>query len=309
MNKDSIFTPIKKIEHKQFQDIAEKKHSLILILVSLFTITCLSALPSMLFAADEILPEKTELILATTTSVYDTGLIDTLAPLFKASTGYTLKTLAVGTGRALRMGREKECDVLLVHAPPSEEKFLKEGYGVTRTRIMHNYFVIAGPVNDPANIKNAENAADAYYKIYKGNHSFFSRGDNSGTHKKELIISKIAGVTDEMKKNWSNYKEVGQGMSATLQVASELSGYTLCDIGSFLFLSKKVALKDLFNKGDELLNIYSVITISPATDIKINTKGAIAFRNFLMRKGTQWIIGRKGKKEFGQSLFTPDLLK
>ncbi len=245
-------------------------------------------------------------LLATTTSVFDTGLIDVLQPFFERRTGYKLKTLAVGTGRALRLGRDKEVDVLLVHAPPAEIKFLKDGFGLKRQQLMHNYFVIAGPKGDRAQIGRSSSVNEAFRLIAKSNSPFFSRGDNSGTHKKELQILKGAKITPA---SWSGYRETGQGMAATLRAADELGGYVLSDLGTFLALSKTIELVVHFDGGKELLNPYSVITVSPSKRGIVNVNGGAAFAKFMTKPGTQWLIGTIGKKRFGRSLFTPDLLK
>ena len=252
-------------------------------------------------------PNKKVVLLATTTSVFDTGLIDVLRPFFERRTGYQLKTLAVGTGRALRLGREKEVDVLLVHAPPAEEKFMAEGFGTFRRRLMHNYFVIAGPKDDKAQIGKCKTVAQAFAQLKKTNSPFFSRGDNSGTHKKELAILQSANLQP---RSWPAYQETGQGMAATLRAADELQGYVLADLGTYLALSKTISLQVLVNGGEALLNVYSVITVSPdENSMIVNEGGAQAFANFMAKPGTQWLIGTIGRKRFGRPLFTPDLLR
>ena len=244
-------------------------------------------------------------LLATTTSAYDTGLLDALKPLFETRTRYVLKTLAVGSGRALAMGRAGEVDVLLVHAPPAEEEFMRSGAGRSRHPVMHNYFVIVGPSSDPAGVRGAASARDAFGRLFRAGARFFSRGDGSGTNRKELSLLEKSGVD---RSRWLEYRETGQGMAATLRSADERRGYTLSDIGTYLALRRHLELVVLFEKDADLVNPYSVIEIDPSAHPRVNTAGARAFATFLQLPSTREFIGRFGIEKFGRALFTPDVL-
>ncbi|MCG2741935.1 MAG: substrate-binding domain-containing protein, partial [Syntrophaceae bacterium] len=201
------------------------------------------------------------LILATTTSTQDSGLLDVLIPVFEKKTGYFVKTIAVGSGQAMAMGRKGEADAMLVHSPAAEKKFMAEGYGVNRLIVMHNDFVVVGAPADPAAIKSAASAADAFKKIAAAGSLFLSRGDNSGTHAKEKGIWKAAGINPERQK-WR--QETGLGMGQTLNVAAEKKAYTLADRGTYLALKKNLGL-EILKEGDPiLLNVYHVIRVNPA---------------------------------------------
>jgi tungstate transport system substrate-binding protein len=246
--------------------------------------------------------EKT-LILATTTSTQDTGLLDVLIPIFEKQTGYFVKTIAVGSGQAMTMGQKGEADVLLVHSPAAEKKFMEEGFGVNRRLVMHNDFVIVGPAEDPAKIKDLKSAAEAFKKIAAAQALFLSRGDNSGTHAKEKDIWKAAGVKYDGEK-W--YQQTGLGMGQTLNVAAEKKGYTLTDRGTYLALAKTLKL-DILVQGDAvLLNIYHVMEVNPQKWPKVNFAGAKAFADFMVSKETQEIIRTFGVDKYGSPLFFPD---
>jgi len=243
------------------------------------------------------------LILATTTSTQDTGLLDTLIPIFEKKTGYFVKTIAVGSGQAMAMGSKGEADVLLVHSPAAEKKFMEEGNGLNRKLVMHNDFIIVGPPNDPAGIKGMKSAADALKQIASKGALFVSRGDNSGTHAKEKDIWKKAGINPEGQKF---YQQTGLGMGQTLNVAAEKNGYTLTDRGTYLSLRKALGL-DILVEGDKsLLNIYHVIEVNPAKFPKVNAAGAKAFSGFMVSKPTQDIIAKFGVDKYGSPLFFPD---
>lgn len=247
-------------------------------------------------------PANKDLILATTTSTQDSGLLDELVPVFQEDTGYVVKTVAVGTGEALEMGRQGNADVLLVHAPASEKELMDEGYGSERLLVMHNDFIIVGPPADPAAIKGTPTAVEAFQKIAAAKAPFISRGDDSGTHKMELAIWKKAGITPEG--DW--YQESGQGMGATLKIASEKQAYTLTDRATYLANKDTLGL-DILVEGDAgLLNVYHVIVVNPEKYPKVNVDGAKAFATFLTSKATQALIGEFGKEKFGQPLFFPD---
>ncbi|MHB8111577.1 MAG: ABC transporter substrate-binding protein [Syntrophorhabdaceae bacterium] len=248
-------------------------------------------------------PAEKNLILATTTSTQDTGLLDLLIPIFEKKTGYFVKTIAVGSGQAMAMGQKGEADILLVHSPDAEKKFMSGGYGVTRKLVMHNDFIIVGPASDPAKIKGSKSTLDAFKKIAAAQALFVSRGDNSGTHAKEKAIWKAAGVTYEGQK-W--YQQTGLGMGQTLNVASEKRGYTLVDRGTYLALKKRTDLPILVEGDAVLLNIYHVIDVNPAKFPKVNVKAAKAFSDFMVSPETQGMIKKFGVDKYGSPLFFPD---
>ncbi|MEW5909490.1 MAG: substrate-binding domain-containing protein [Thermodesulfobacteriota bacterium] len=243
------------------------------------------------------------LILATTTSTQDTGLLDVLIPIFEKKTGYFVKTIAVGSGQAMTMGRKGEADVLLVHSPGAEKKFMEDGFGVDRRLVMHNDFIIIGPSEDPAKIKGVKSAAESLKKIASTQALFLSRGDNSGTHAKEKDLWKVSEVKYQGEK-W--YQETGLGMGQTLNVAAEKKGYTIADRGTYLALVKTLKL-DILVEGDAvLLNIYHVMEVNPSKWPKVNFAGAKRFADFMVSKETQEIIRTFGVDKFGSPLFFPD---
>jgi tungstate transport system substrate-binding protein len=248
-------------------------------------------------------PAQKNLILATTTSTQDSGLLDVLIPVFEKKTGYFVKTIAVGSGQAMAMGQKGEADVLLVHSPDAEKKFIEEGSGVNRLIVMHNDFIVVGPPADPAAIKGAKSTVEAFKKIAAAGSLFLSRGDNSGTHSKEKGIWKAAGINPEGQK-W--YQETGLGMGQTLNVAAEKKGYTLADRGTWLALKKNLGL-EILKEGDPiLLNIYHVIQVNPAKWPKVNADGVKAFTDFMVSAETQGIIKTFGVGKYGGALFFPD---
>jgi len=248
-------------------------------------------------------PKQKNLILATTTSTQDTGLLDVLIPLFEKRTGYFVKTIAVGSGQAMAMGQKGEADVLLVHSQEAEKKFIAEGYGISRRLVMHNDYIIVGPPGDPAGIRGTKTAAGAFKKIAAANAIFMSRGDNSGTHAKERAIWKNAGINPEGQK-W--YQQTGLGMGHTLAVSAEKKTYTLTDRGTYLALKKNLGL-DILVEGDAiLLNIYHVIEVNPARWPKVNAAGAKAFSDFMVSRQVQGIIKKFGVDKYGSPLFFPD---
>jgi tungstate transport system substrate-binding protein len=249
--------------------------------------------------------ESKDVILSTTTSTVDSGLLDDLIPRFEKKTGFRVKTIAVGTGQALAMGEKGEADVLLVHAPASEKKLVDAGVAINYQLVMHNDFIIVGPAADPAKIKG-KTAADAYKAIDACGAVFISRGDDSGTHKKELSLWKDANVVPTGKP-W--YQESGQGMGATLLMASEKAGYTLTDRATYLAQKANVKL-EILSEGDKpLLNIYHVMQVNPEKFSKVNAEGAKAFVEFMIAPETQKVIGEFGKDKYGASLFFPDAVK
>jgi tungstate transport system substrate-binding protein len=252
--------------------------------------------------ASDPAPKNPEIILATTTSTRDSGLLDVLLPIFEEQTGYQVKMVAVGTGQALKMGEEGNADVLLVHAPSSEKEYMENGFGERRDLVMHNDFVLVGPADDPAGINGSPSAADALAKIASTSAIFVSRGDDSGTHKKELSLWKTANL--EPAGNW--YLETGQGMGDTLHIASEKIGYTLTDRATYLSQKKNLELDILFECDPSLLNIYHIIVVNPDKWPNINLDGANALADFMVSEDTQTLIGEFGVKEYGQPLFFPD---
>ena len=242
-------------------------------------------------------------ILATTTSTQDSGLLDVLIPLFEKRTGYFVKTIAVGSGQAMAMGQKGEADVLLVHSPEAEMKFVADSYGINRRLVMHNDFILVGPAVDPARVKGITSTADAFKKIAAANSLFMSRGDNSGTHAKEKAIWKAAGITVEGQR-W--YQQTGLGMGQTLNVASEKKAYTLADRGTYLALKKRLDL-DILAQGDAiLLNIYHVIEANPARFPKLNVQGGKAFADYMVSREAQEVVRTFGVDKFGAPLFFPD---
>ncbi|MBE0687483.1 MAG: substrate-binding domain-containing protein [Anaerolineaceae bacterium] len=247
-------------------------------------------------------PANSEIILATTTSTRDSGLLDELLPIFQEQTGYNVKMVAVGTGAALAMGEEGNADVLLVHAPAAEEELMENGFGSERYLVMHNDFVIVGPANDPAGIKGTELTAEAFSKIAEQGSTFISRGDDSGTHKMELSLWGKAEI--ESTGGW--YVQSGQGMGDTLRIASEKFGYTLTDRATYLATKDTLELEILLEGDAVLLNIYHVIVVNPEKWPKVNVEGARAFSKFLLSEETQNLIKEFGVEQYGQPLFFPD---
>ena len=248
--------------------------------------------------------ENKNVILATTTSTQDSGLLDVLIPEFEKETGYKVKTVAVGTGAALAMGEKGEADVLLVHAPADEKKLVDSGVGINYKLVMHNDFIIIGPENDPAKIKGTKTAAEAFKKIYNSKSLFISRGDDSGTNKAELKIWKAAGLTP--KKGTTYYQETGQGMGQTLMVAQQKSGYTLTDRATYLAQKKNLKLIILVEGEKSLLNIYHVMNVNPDKFPKVNAKGGKAFVDFMVAPATQKLIADFGVDKYVQQLFYAD---
>ncbi len=248
-------------------------------------------------------PKQKNIILATTTSTQDSGLLDVLLPVFEKETGYFVKTIAVGSGQAMAMGQKGEADVMLVHSPDAEKKFVAEGYGINRRLVMHNDFIIVGPGADAAKIKGVKSSTEALKQIAMANALFISRGDNSGTNSQEKKLWKAAGVNPENQK-W--YQQTGLGMGQTLNVTSEKKGYTLADRGTYLAMKKNLALNILVEGDAALLNIYHVIEVNSTKWPKANGEGAKAFAEFMVSKRTQEIIKSFGVDKFGSPLFFPD---
>ncbi|MFH1757740.1 MAG: substrate-binding domain-containing protein, partial [Pseudomonadota bacterium] len=241
----------------------------------------------LIFILPSLCGAQKSIILATTTSTQDSGLLDVLIPIFEKKTGYFVKTIAVGSGQAMAMGQKGEGDVLLVHSPAAEKKFIAGGYGVNRRMVMHNNFIVVGPAEDPAKTKGMKVATEAFKKIASAETLFLSRGDNSGTHSKEKAIWKSSGKNPE-KGKW--YQQTGLGMGQTLNVTSEKKGYTLADRGTYLALRKNLHL-DVLTEGDALLlNIYHVMEVNPSKWPKVNAAGAKSFADFMVSKEAQEVI-------------------
>jgi tungstate transport system substrate-binding protein len=263
-----------------------------LYLICLLTATCLLVVPAA-SGADKILR------LATTTSTENSGLLKVLLPAFERDTGYTVHVIAVGTGKALKMGQDGDVDVIMVHARADEEKFVAAGYGVNRRDLMYNDFVIVGPKHDPAKLRQAPDAATALTRIAEQRVAFISRGDESGTHKKETEIWKARGLSPSG--GW--YRAIGQGMEQALQMASETQGYALTDRGTWLVLRSKLDL-EIVHEGDErLFNPYGIVAVNPARYADVNYQGAMALIAWLTS-----IPGQKMIADFtadGAPLFFP----
>lgn len=245
-------------------------------------------------------PRRT-LLLATTTSTQDSGLLDVLTADFERRTGYHVKALAVGSGEAIALGRRGEADVLLVHSPADEEKLVAEGRGAGRRAVMHNDFVLVGPAADPAGVRGRAPGV-ALARIAAAGAPFVSRADASGTHRKEQALWHAAGATP--RGPW--YHEAGQGMGETLRIASERDGYTLTDRGTWLALRHGLALEILVEKDPVLFNPYSVIRVVPAAGRPVNEAGARIFADYLVAPETQALIGAFGRERFGEPLFVGD---
>jgi tungstate transport system substrate-binding protein len=249
-------------------------------------------------------PNK-NLLLVSTTSTQDSGLLDVLLPAFESQSGYEVQLIATGSGQALKIAEGGNADVILLHSPAAEKDFLAKGFGIDRRLVMHNDFVIVGPASDPAQIKGIS-PIDAFKAIYRQGITFVSRGDDSGTNVKERALWKQAGL-DPTGKDW--YLETGQGQGATLSIASEKNGYAITDRGTFLAYQANLGLEILVQGDPFLLNIYHVITVNPQKWPKINLAGAKAFADFVTSTKGQEIIRTFGVEKYGQSLFYPDANK
>jgi tungstate transport system substrate-binding protein len=243
-----------------------------------------------------------DMILATTTSTQDSGLLEVLIPEFEDEYNVKVKTIAVGTGQALEMGTKGEADALLVHAPKSEEAVVASGDAINRKRVMYNDFIIVGPKSDPAKIKGLP-TNEAFVKIAQSNAVFVSRGDDSGTHKKELEIWKASNIDP---KSFSSYISAGQGMGPTLLIGAEKSGYVLTDRATYLAQQKNLTDFEIVVEGDkDLQNIYHVMQVNPEKHDKVNSESAKQFVEFMVGKKAQKMIEEFGVKEYGEALFFP----
>ena len=271
------------------------------LIFSLILVISLSACSARTVSFNRQNSKSTDLILATTTSTYDTGLLDKLIPKFEEAYYYRVKTIAVGSGEALAMGKRGEVDVLLVHSPEAEKEFMDNGYGQSSKAVMYNRFILVGPADDPANVEAIDNIFGALDSIKENGSSFISRGDESGTHMKELFLWKEAGLVIKD----DQYIQSGQGMGATLRIADEKNAYTLTDEGTFLSQKDTLTLRSFEFDDEELRNPYSVIVVSDRSSSNVNNEGAEAFSRFITSLKIKRLIKTFGEKKYGRPLFVP----
>lgn len=275
--------------------------------LALLLMVCLVTLSVFICAQGAFAKDKNQLTIATTTSVNDTGLLGKLVPIFEKKYKAKVNVISVGTGQALELARRGDADLVLVHSKKQEEQFINEGYGNKRVILMCNYFVIVGPKNNPAGLDKWKSVKDNFEKIALSKSNFISRGDNSGTHTKELSLWKEAGI--EPKGKW--YLQSGTGQSASLLMANEKKAYMLTDKASYLALEAKDKLPNLtiiVDGGKSLLNVYSAIAVSPEKNPKTNYDLAQKFISFMVDIDTQKVVKDFGKAEYGKPLFTPKML-
>jgi tungstate transport system substrate-binding protein len=240
-------------------------------------------------------------VLATTTSLVEAGLLDTLTPLFRRATGFDLRAVAVGSGQALRMAERGDADVILAHSPAAEDAFMAAGHGTRRRVVASNYFTVVGPPDDPAGVREAATAGEALARIAARGRGFVSRGDSSGTHARELALWRAAGGLTR----WPGYLETGQGMSTTLLVADERRGYTLTDLATYGALRARLGLVVLRTPEPALLNVYHVIEVNPAGHARVNVEGGRALADFLVSAEVQDLLETFGGGHAGAPLFVP----
>lgn len=275
---------------------------ILIIILPMFLTACSSAAAGQTADARTTKPERPLVRLSTTTSVNDTGLLPLLQAAFKAHTGYELEIVANGTGAALKLGESGDADVLLVHAREAEEAFVAAGHGLERLPFMHNFFVIAGPADDPAGVAGCSQAADAFAAIVTAGQPFVSRGDDSGTHKAELKIWSAAAL--DPGGDW--YLSVGKGMGPSLLMAAEIGAYILTDQATFLATAGIEPLQILLNASEDLKNTYALIAVNGDKHPDINTAGAQAWIDFIFSAEAGCIISGFGLKEYGNQLFIYD---
>ena len=263
---------------------------------SLFSLLCVLGLTVVLAATGF---SETRLRMSTTTSTENSGLLKVLLPPFEKANNCKMDVISVGTGKALKLGENGDVDVVLVHARPAEDKFVANGFGVDRHDVMHNDFVLVGPKTDPDKVKEAKTAVEAFKRLAEGKADFISRGDDSGTNKKEKALWKEAGITPKGK--W--YIEAGQGMGPVLMMASEKKGYTLTDRGTFYAYEKKIGLPILFQGDKALFNPYGVIAVNPKRYPNVNYDLAVKFINYITGPQGRKIIANF--KVGGKQLFFP----
>jgi len=266
-----------------------------------FGLCCIVAALVLGLAPERGHSQQRTVILSTTTSTQDSGLLDVLVPLFEKQTGCSVKTVSVGTGQALALAAKGEADVALVHAPSLEKKYVADGKLLHRRLVMYNDFVIIGPKDDPARARSANNTITALKAIAQAKATFVSRGDNSGTHTLEKSLWKSAAI--KPKGAW--YIETGQGMGATLGIANERNAYTITDRGTYLAYGKRVNLPIIIEGDRPLLNIYAVMEVNPTNGPRVNVEGGRAFADFMVSPQTQDVIRNFGVEKFGRSLFVP----
>ncbi len=256
-----------------------------------------------LFALAACGPGNDELILATTTSTENSGLLDVLIPLYEEESGDSVKVIAVGSGAAMSMGERGDADVLLVHSPAAEQAFVDAGFGIERARVMFNDFIVVGPVDDPAGLAGTSEAPEALAAIEAVGARFVGRGDDSGTHAKERALWGAAGLAVPSEVGW--YTESGQGMAATLTIAAEIGAYALTDRATWLSVADPDRLALLVEGDERLFNVYHVIVVNPELHERVNSRAARRFRSFLLTPETQALIAGFGEELYGQPLFTP----
>ena len=247
-------------------------------------------------------PPESRLILATTTSTQNSGLLDYILPDFKSKYGVKVDVVALGSGQALETGKRGDADVVLSHAPSLEAPFMDQGYGIFKWKVMYNQFAIVGPSSDPAGVGSAWNASAAFKKVADNSSTFLSRSDNSGTYTKEMQIWGLAGLNTSQFGSW--YKKVGKGMEDTLRMAEELGGYTLTDEGTYFTLIQTLSVVELFRNDTVLFNQYSVIPVSPAKNLNVNVKYAVLFAEWIVSPDTQELIASYSAN--GHQLFFPN---
>jgi tungstate transport system substrate-binding protein len=249
-------------------------------------------------------PQRPEVLLATTTSTRDAGLLDSLLPVFERRTGYKVKVIAVGSGQALEMGRRGDADVVLAHAPDQERALTDSGYFLRRRLVMHNDFLVLGPAADPAGVRGMTDAVAALRRIAEGGARFVSRGDRSGTHQLERKLWRAAGAVPPGAGNW--YVESGHGMGETVQMADQMDAYTLSDRATYLAWRGRIDVVPLVEGDPVLFNVYHVMDVNPRNAPRVNVAGGRALADFFVSPDAQALIGEFGKARFGQSLFVPD---
>lgn len=258
---------------------------------------------------DDEFKETTSMVLATTTSTYDSGLLHELLPAFESEHNIDVEVISVGTGQAIEIGERGDCDIILVHARELEEEFVAEGHGTERWDVMYNDFVILGPDGDPGSIAESKDVSAAFNNMVEHMENeginFLSRGDNSGTHNKEISLWESADI-ENIKDN-EGYESLGQGMGDTLIAANEMEGYTLADRGTFLSMENKLPNLEIVFEGDEnLFNPYGIIPVNPEKHSDIKHEEAMLLVEFFTSPETQEKIGEFGKEDYGQPLFFPD---
>jgi tungstate transport system substrate-binding protein len=242
-----------------------------------------------------------EIVILTTTTTQDSGILRILTDAFAKRSGLTVKPIVAGSGDILKQGARGEGDVLLTHSPDAEKAWMAEGNGTSRRLVMYNDFVIIGPENDPAKIRGLK-ASDALRRIAEAKAPFVSRGDQSGTHVRELAMWKRAGIEP---KGQSWYRETGQGQGLTMDVASQFQGYAFTDRGTYLVHAKRVGLPILVENDPALYNIYHVMPVNPAKFPKVNASAGNAFEDWVLSPEGQNVIAEFGKAQYGRSLFVP----